>query len=91
MTKNINDYERVFRFIFGTFIFSMAFWGPASNWYLIGLIPMATAFAGTCPFYWSMGVTTEVEDHRKKHWAKKNKGRQGHEKAIGFSKMTIKR
>lgn len=79
MTKNINDYERLFRFIFGTFIFSMAFWGPHSNWYLLGLIPMATAASGFCPFYWSMGVSTEVKERvRKQHWSKKQNLRPRH-------------
>ena len=63
MTKNINDTERVFRFIGGAAIASLAFWGPQNNWYLLGVIPMLTGFVGTCPLYLALGINTR---HAKK-------------------------
>ena len=59
MTKNVNDTERVVRFIIGVVITSMAFWGPRSNWFLLGIIPLATGFVGTCPLYSALGISTK--------------------------------
>jgi hypothetical protein len=61
--KNINDPERVIRFLAGAVITSLAFWGPQSNWFLLGLIPMATGLVGTCPLYTALGIST---NHLKK-------------------------
>ncbi|MFA6237682.1 MAG: DUF2892 domain-containing protein [Bacteriovorax sp.] len=59
MVKNINDPERVIRFLVGAFITSLAFWGPRNNWFLLGLIPLATGFVGTCPLYIALGIDTK--------------------------------
>jgi hypothetical protein len=59
MTKNVNDTERVVRFIVGVVITSMAFWGPRSNWFLLGIIPLVTGFVGTCPLYSAIGISTK--------------------------------
>ena len=59
MTKNVNDTERVVRFIVGVVITSMAFWGPRSNWFLLGIIPLVTGFVGTCPLYTAIGISTK--------------------------------
>lgn len=58
MVKNINDLERIIRFIAGAFIMSLAFWGPKNNWFLLGIIPLATGFIGTCPLYAALGINT---------------------------------
>lgn len=58
MTKNINDPERIIRFVVGAFLISLAFWGPHSNWFLLGIIPLATGFIGTCPLYSALGIST---------------------------------
>ena len=63
MVKNINDPERVIRFIVGAFLTSMAFWGPQNYWFLLGIFPMLTGFVGTCPLYTAMGIST---NHQKK-------------------------
>jgi len=59
MTKNVNDTERVVRFVVGLVITSMAFWGPRSNWFLLGIIPLVTGFVGTCPLYSALGISTK--------------------------------
>jgi hypothetical protein len=61
--KNINDPERVIRFLAGAVITSLAFWGPQNNWFFLGLIPMATGLVGTCPLYTALGIST---NHLKK-------------------------
>lgn len=63
MMKNINDPERVIRFVVGIFLTSLAFWGPRSNWFLLGIIPMLTGLVGTCPLYSALGISTI---HQKK-------------------------
>jgi hypothetical protein len=61
MTKNINDPERIFRFIAGAVIASLAFWGPTNYWYLLGIIPMMTGLVGTCPLYTALGINTRIK------------------------------
>lgn len=58
MTKNINDPERVIRFVLGAFIASLAFWGPSNPWFLLGIIPMLTGLVGTCALYSLLGIDT---------------------------------
>jgi hypothetical protein len=58
MEKNINDPERVIRFLGGAVLTSLAFWGPHNYWFMLGLIPMATGFVGTCPLYSALGIST---------------------------------
>ncbi len=58
MKINIGDPERVVRFLGGIVISSLAFWGPQNNWYLLGLIPLATGLVGTCPLYSVLGIST---------------------------------
>lgn len=58
MVKNVNDPERVFRFVIGAAITSLAFWGPQNNWFFLGIIPMLTGLVGTCPLYMALGIDT---------------------------------
>ena len=58
MIININDTERVIRFTAGVVLTSMAFWGPHSNWFLLGVIPLLTGLVGTCPLYSALGIST---------------------------------
>lgn len=58
MKKNINDYERLGRVIGGSFLASLAFWGPKKPWYLLSLIPVAEGIVGKCLFYSALNVST---------------------------------
>jgi len=58
MTKNIHPIERVIRVVGGLFVASLAFWGPANLWFLLGLIPVATGLSGWCPPYQLLGINT---------------------------------
>ncbi len=58
MQKNIHPIERVARIVVGLFIASLAFWGPANLWFLLGLIPVATGIIGWCPPYALLGFST---------------------------------
>lgn len=65
MKKNIHNYERVFRVVFGVGLSSMAFFGPENLWFLAGLIPLATGLMGWCPPYQLMGFSTCSTDSKK--------------------------
>jgi hypothetical protein len=58
MKKNIHPVERGLRVVFGLAIASLAFWGPASWWFLLGLVPVATGIVGWCPPYALLGINT---------------------------------
>lgn len=58
MPKNIHKNERIIRIIAGAVLTSLAFWGPANSWFLLGLIPLATGIVGWCPPYSLLGINT---------------------------------
>ncbi|RDB35476.1 YgaP family membrane protein [Spirobacillus cienkowskii] len=58
MKVNIHPVERVIRVVVGLVVFSLAFWGPASYWFLLGLIPVLTGLIGWCPPYQLFGIST---------------------------------
>lgn len=58
MPQNIHPIERVVRVTVGLFLVSLAFWGPANLWFLLGLIPVATGLSGWCPPYSLLGINT---------------------------------
>jgi Inner membrane protein YgaP-like, transmembrane domain len=58
MKKNIHPVERAIRIIVGALIASLAFWGPANYWFLLGLIPLITGLLGWCPPYQLLGIST---------------------------------
>lgn len=57
-SKNIHNVERVIRIVAGLVLVSLAFWGPANLWFLLGLIPLATGLMGWCPPYALLGIST---------------------------------
>lgn len=58
MTQNIHNVERIVRVVVGLGLTSMAFIGPASPWFFLGLIPVATGLLGWCPPYALLGIST---------------------------------
>jgi len=58
MKKNIHSIERVIRIVVGLVLVSFAFIGPASPWFFLGLIPLATGIIGWCPPYAMLGINT---------------------------------
>lgn len=58
MKTNIHPVERGVRVVGGLVLASMAFWGPANLWFLLGLIPVATGLVGWCPPYALLGLST---------------------------------
>ncbi|MFZ4404868.1 MAG: YgaP family membrane protein [Pseudobdellovibrionaceae bacterium] len=58
MKTNIHPIERYLRVAVGLFLMSLAFWGPSSLWFLLGIIPVATGLSGWCPLYKVLGMST---------------------------------
>jgi len=58
MKTNIHSVERVLRIAAGGFLVSLAFWGPANLWFLLGIVPLATGIIGWCPPYALLGINT---------------------------------
>lgn len=62
MRKNIHKNERAVRVMGGVALTSMAFIGPANPLFLIGLVPLVTGLAGTCPVYSGLKLSTNPSD-----------------------------
>ncbi len=58
MEKNIHPTERIVRVIVGLILVSLAFIGPANQWFLLGVIPLLTGLVGFCPPYCMLGIST---------------------------------
>lgn len=58
MTQNVGGLDRLIRALVGLALISLVFWGPATPWGWIGLIPLATAVIGWCPPYSLFGWST---------------------------------
>lgn len=58
MTQNVGGLDRLIRAVVGLVLISLVFWGPATTWGWIGLIPLATAVIGWCPPYALFGWST---------------------------------
>jgi hypothetical protein len=51
-------WDRALRVVLGIAVLSLVFWGPKSLWGLVGLVPLVTGLAGSCPLYALAGVGT---------------------------------
>lgn len=51
LCRNVTAADRVIRVILGVALLSLIFVGPKTLWGLVGLIPLVTGAAGTCPIY----------------------------------------
>jgi hypothetical protein len=55
---NEGTIDRVLRVLLGVGALSLTVMGPHSMWGLLGLVPLATGLAGTCPIYSVLGLST---------------------------------
>lgn len=64
--KNIGRTDKTIRFFLGVLLLSLLFLlnGSARFVGLIGLIPLATAFAGFCPTYALVRINTNNKQHK---------------------------
>ena len=55
---NEGTVDRIIRVIIGVAVLSLTFAGPKTLWGLLGIVPLVTGLAGTCPLYSIVGITT---------------------------------
>ena len=58
--KNVGNVDKIIRVIIGAGILSLFFVlkGNARFWGLVGIVPILTAFIGSCPLYTLLGIKT---------------------------------
>jgi hypothetical protein len=56
--NNVGTVDRLVRLAVGVLLLSLCFVGPRTSWGLVGLVPLATGFLGTCPLYSVLGIST---------------------------------
>ncbi|NUN07661.1 MAG: DUF2892 domain-containing protein [Ignavibacteriaceae bacterium] len=57
MQKNVGSMDKVVRIVVGLSVMVFGYLNE-SWWGLIGLVPLFTAFMGTCPAYLPFGIST---------------------------------
>ena len=65
MKKNVGTVDKIIRVILGIIILILGIW-KSSWWGLVGLIPIATAFIGSCQAYLPLGISTCKTKENKK-------------------------
>ncbi|MFZ2492791.1 MAG: DUF2892 domain-containing protein [Thermoanaerobaculia bacterium] len=55
---NEGTIDRVLRIVVGLALLSLTVVGPKTLWGLVGLVPLLTGIAGTCPLYSVFGLST---------------------------------
>lgn len=55
---NEGTLDRALRVIAGLVLISLVFVGPKIVWGWVGLVPLITGLAGTCPVYSLLGINT---------------------------------
>lgn len=58
LVRNEGSIDRALRVIVGLAALSLVFVGPKTLWGLLGLIPLFTGLAGSCPLYTLFGLST---------------------------------
>jgi hypothetical protein len=58
LPRNEAMWDRGLRVVLGIVGLGLIFWGPKSLWGLVGLLPLVTGLAGSCPAYTLLGVGT---------------------------------
>jgi hypothetical protein len=58
LTQNVGGLDKVLRVILGLALLTAGYFGPLGWWGLVGLVPLLTALAGTCPLYTILGLRT---------------------------------
>jgi hypothetical protein len=58
LKKNVGNTDRAVRIILGIGLIALVFVGPQTVWGWVGVIPLLTAFVGSCPLYSLLGVNS---------------------------------
>ena len=58
---NIGQVDRILRIVIGVVLLGLFFMYPDASWRnfaLIGIVPILTAFLGSCPLYTILGISS---------------------------------
>lgn len=58
LPKNEAAWDRGLRILLGVVLVGLTFLGPKTAWGLLGVVPLATGIAGSCPLYALVGAST---------------------------------
>jgi hypothetical protein len=58
MKTNVGGIDRILRIVAGLILVALAATGTVGLWGWIGVIPLVTGLAGTCPLYAILGLNT---------------------------------
>lgn len=58
LTPNVHRFERIARIALGAGLAGAALTGAIGAWGYIGVVPLLTGFAGSCPIYTALGIAT---------------------------------
>ncbi len=58
LPRNEHMVDRGVRVVLGLGLLSTIFVGPQTLWGLVGLVPLLTGIAGSCPLYRVFGIST---------------------------------
>jgi hypothetical protein len=74
MTRNLGDVDRGLRAALGLALIAATIFGAVGAWGWIGVVPLVTAFFGSCPAYLPFGFSTcESEPNAKPRITVKHK------------------
>ena len=65
LSQNEHSIDRVLRVVIGLVLLALVFVGPKTLWGLLGLVPLLTGLAGTCPLYSLLGINTRSQKARR--------------------------
>ncbi|HEX9407634.1 MAG TPA: DUF2892 domain-containing protein [Thermoanaerobaculia bacterium] len=58
LASNEGAVDRILRIVIGVAVLSLTVVGPKTLWGVLGVVPLITGLAGTCPLYSIVGITT---------------------------------
>lgn len=58
LPNNENPVDRMLRIVIGVALLALAFTGPRTPWGWLGLVPLLTGLAGSCPLYTLLHLST---------------------------------
>jgi hypothetical protein len=58
LAKNVGPFDWIARIALGLGLLSLTVVGPQTAWGYIGVVPLLTAFMGSCPLYSLFGFST---------------------------------
>ena len=58
MNHNVGGIDRILRIVVGLALIGLAATGTVGLWGWIGVVPLLTGLAGTCPAYTLLGMST---------------------------------